>query len=918
MDVPIKNLVWIIIVSALGSIPALARENFHFSVTDSASITTRSIVAQGRFINQNVPCIASYVDGHIAILPILDGNVRVHFQFISPGTPCIGSIIFNSDSDPEDEFLLLIQSKESAHLALYGHGAKNVRFFTLFTPEPNELWEGWLDLIAAFIPNEPTPTVIGAVRTNYSPHGSRLLFGLDLGNEPELKWVKNITQSFESVVSLPMNDRFMAVFGGHATLNELYYNDSLFIDDHSDLTAVSANGEIIAVDEYGIRNPRSPDKAGYMHTWVKLPPAPDPTDPIVVALRGSVEYQDTLDGLIGCYRLDYEGRRWETFDTARFDIDENLITLDPDENGNWRFFSKFSGERRLALLTYSPAEHRWVMTKTSDKALGNPHRFLWNLTSSDGEKWFVFRSFYGAYSYLEAFSYNNDDKHVLIKQFEKEGTGIFPLLMNENEVPSFFYGFNKPYRIAENGRTVWTMDVVYYASIVESDLSNGGGILLWAAVISIGTVIVFILARRRRQRGEKRKTGDPSTHAIYSIPGMIQEYAGGVHKTLNKLEIIFGNSLAFNKLRTDVERLYSSGPLRRPVLIWGETGVGKSYLAEYLIHKAAFPNGNHPFIELNVASLQDTIEGSEIFGVRKGAYTGAVDRPGKIEDAENGTLFLDEVQDSSPTLQKKLLGVLQNGRFWRLGESGAARKAKVQWIMGMSENPSQLLREGKLIQPFHDRITVHVFRIPPLRERPEDILPLCDYFWRKYIQTLPEEYRAGYKPRFRASYEVYERLLSDPHEANVRGIENFIERIVHDASACKTVLTLPVFELHWKLDVEAQSASPSAFDAIMNAPIKANEPAKTTLANAGICTWGDFLKSYSESGFNGSNMRRTVALQSGSVGRNTFDRLFNELEQTLGQVSRKLDRGRTIEYLKEYLNKPDLSKILKNKPFKLI
>src|SRR5215470_16845308 len=185
-----------------------------------------------------------------------------------------------------------------------------------------------------------------------------------------------------------------------------------------------------------------------------------------------------------------------------------------------------------------------------------------------------------------------------------------------------------------------------------------------------------------------------------------------------------------------------------PILILGESGVGKDLLARFIHRHSVCVNG--PFVKVNCAALPDELLESELFGYEQGAFTGAGRaKPGKFDLANNGTLLLDEIGEMSPHLQAKLLHVLQDGEFSRLGGRWPTR-VNVRVLAATNRNLQEAVRKGEFRSDLYFRLNVINVEIPPLRERREDILPLCQYFLEKYrerygssIKTLPPDLLAA-------------------------------------------------------------------------------------------------------------------------------------------------------------------------------
>ncbi|RKZ21770.1 sigma-54-dependent Fis family transcriptional regulator [bacterium] len=195
------------------------------------------------------------------------------------------------------------------------------------------------------------------------------------------------------------------------------------------------------------------------------------------------------------------------------------------------------------------------------------------------------------------------------------------------------------------------------------------------------------------------------------------------------------------------------------VLFTGESGVGKEVFAK-LLHEMS-PRREKPFVPIHCAAIPENLIESELFGYAKGAFTGAV-RPkrGKVETAEGGTVFLDEIGDLSPGIQVKLLRFIEYKEFTRLGEN-VLRKADIRFICATHHNLEKLVEEGKFRKDLYYRINTAVVEIPPLRKRKEDIPVFVNYFASRYKKKV--------------SPEVMRILLEYNYPGNVRELENIIK-----------------------------------------------------------------------------------------------------------------------------------------------
>ncbi len=210
-------------------------------------------------------------------------------------------------------------------------------------------------------------------------------------------------------------------------------------------------------------------------------------------------------------------------------------------------------------------------------------------------------------------------------------------------------------------------------------------------------------------------------------------------------------------------------PTEATVLLTGESGTGKEVLAG-LIHRLS-PRREKPFLKINCAAIPEGLLESELFGHEKGAFTGA-DRtkPGLFEEAGQGTIFLDEIGELPLSLQAKLLRVLQDGTFRRVGGRQELR-TEARVIAATNRDLSAMVREGSFREDLFWRLAVITVHIPPLRERREDILPLARFFLKKYTRKYG-------KPLKDFSRGALELLLTYDFPGNVRELQNAVERAV--------------------------------------------------------------------------------------------------------------------------------------------
>jgi two-component system response regulator AtoC len=208
-------------------------------------------------------------------------------------------------------------------------------------------------------------------------------------------------------------------------------------------------------------------------------------------------------------------------------------------------------------------------------------------------------------------------------------------------------------------------------------------------------------------------------------------------------------------------------PSRASVLIVGETGTGKELIARSL-HRLS-PRADGPYVRVNCGALSESLLESELFGHIKGAFTGAVDnKTGRFEAAHTGTIFLDEISSMSAKLQVKLLRVLQEREFERVGESRTIR-VDTRVIAATNQFLEEEIAAGKFREDLYYRLNVVPIYLPPLRNRREDIGPLARHFLEKYCEENRED-----TPRLPSS--VLKELESYSWPGNVRELENYVER----------------------------------------------------------------------------------------------------------------------------------------------
>ena len=258
----------------------------------------------------------------------------------------------------------------------------------------------------------------------------------------------------------------------------------------------------------------------------------------------------------------------------------------------------------------------------------------------------------------------------------------------------------------------------------------------------------------RKLDGEKSKAGSRSkTHTIEAEDGKDDD------------EIV-GQSYIFCKILLTIKKVSESDV---PILLTGESGVGKTLIAEY-VHKTSL-RASKPFWAINCATIPENLLESELFGYAPHAFTGASakGKVGLVELADGGTLFLDEIGEMAPGLQAKLLDVLENKRFIQVGGS-EMKHVDIRIVAATNANLEKLVSEKKFRSDLYWRINTINIEIPALRERREDILPLTAYFLKKYNKKYGKD--IDFSPKSMAI------LIAHDWPGNIRQLKNLIERTV--------------------------------------------------------------------------------------------------------------------------------------------
>ena len=326
---------------------------------------------------------------------------------------------------------------------------------------------------------------------------------------------------------------------------------------------------------------------------------------------------------------------------------------------------------------------------------------------------------------------------------------------------------------------------------------------------------------------------------------------------------IVGQSPAMQELFRAIGRLSQS---HTTVLITGESGTGKELVARAL-HRHS-PRKNAPFVAINTAAIPGELLESELFGHEKGAFTGANEmRPGRFEQACGGTLFLDEIGDMPMPMQTKLLRVLSDESFYRVGGRTLVH-ADVRVIAATNQNLEARVTEGLFREDLYHRLNVIRLRLPPLRNRADDIAALTQHFLNRASESLKTEKK-------RLSEDALSVLEKFPFPGNVRQLENLCNYLtVMAPSQLIRVEDLPEEIRVIKNTSEEKSVAQNWEELLRNAAQKALTEKTPDLMNA-------FTKKFErilyEEALKATNGKRLLAAKALSVGRNTLTRKLKEL-----------------------------------------
>src|SRR2546426_277744 len=275
-----------------------------------------------------------------------------------------------------------------------------------------------------------------------------------------------------------------------------------------------------------------------------------------------------------------------------------------------------------------------------------------------------------------------------------------------------------------------------------------------------------------------------------------------------RLEQIIGESTRILELR---QLIRTVAPTNATVLILGESGTGKELIAGALHRISQRSTGN--YVRINCAAIPETLLESELFGHEKGAFTGALrQKPGRVEEADGGTIFLDEIGDMSRPLQAKLLRFLEDGTFTRVGGNQELR-VDVRLIAATNRDIIDAIRQNYFREDLYHRLNVVQFRPPALRERPDDIPVLAEHFLKQFRITMNKPIKAVSKP-------AQQLLVAHHWPGNVRELRNVMElAVILETTEEIQRISLPDFHLETRLrkgELSSASAGGSLEEALFN------------------------------------------------------------------------------------------------------
>lgn len=283
----------------------------------------------------------------------------------------------------------------------------------------------------------------------------------------------------------------------------------------------------------------------------------------------------------------------------------------------------------------------------------------------------------------------------------------------------------------------------------------------------------------------------------YVLRNYVERSGKSTSQSLSQKADLIGQSEPFLNVLRMIEKVKITDV---PVFIWGESGTGKELIAQTIHDGGQTRKGR--FVAVNCGAIPDFLLESELFGHVKGAFTGALrDKPGLIEDAHGGTFFLDEIGDLSPPLQSKLLRLLQEKEFRRVGDI-RIRRVDVRFISATNKKIEREVSRGRFREDLYYRLKIFTIKIPPLRARREDILLLLNHFIGEYCRQMKRE-RVHLTPR------SLELLMNYSWPGNVRELQNEIQRSI---VLCGGGNLIKEEHLSSKINLRQEVYSPNSYD----------------------------------------------------------------------------------------------------------
>lgn len=333
---------------------------------------------------------------------------------------------------------------------------------------------------------------------------------------------------------------------------------------------------------------------------------------------------------------------------------------------------------------------------------------------------------------------------------------------------------------------------------------------------------------------------------VYKLQEQLQNYCHGSNNLQNgtsyNFECLIGESPQMSAI---IDKAKKAAFSFAPILLTGETGTGKEIFAQS-IHNYG-PSHSHPFVALNCAAIPETLLESMIFGTTKGAFTGAENTPGLLEQAGKGTLFLDEINSMSLVLQAKLLRMLEEKKFRRLGSNYEA-PINCRIISSTNVDCQTLLAANKMREDFYYRIAVVNLSIPPLRERQEDILLLANYFIRKFNKVYGKQIT-------QLSPDLEDIILKHKWPGNVRELCHVFENAISFSDNDATLTSAYLPDYFYKQSVAPMR--PAALGSIKNQslPQTLDKLERQLIINALTATGGNITKAALSLGIHRQNLQ---------------------------------------------------------------